>query len=453
MAYKCENCEREFDSRSELGGHLRWCRGGDTLPGVGRKWSKEEINLLGDMYGEIPATEISKKLDRTTDSIYEKAQSLGLRSNLTSSEPKNKVDWTADKETFSYIFGVCLGDGSVSKNHEIGLTSVDKRFVDSFEDSLNEIGLPTGRTTRHPDDKKKEYSVKAHSVEFHTFFCHMYREGISNFVTIDRDNKVSFLRGLYESEGGISSGSLDCRIWNTSKWLIDLANEILNSLGYETSVDFSPRENRKGMFLIRILGGQSVSKEFLNEISPVIKLPKKELKSKDELKWWKEENVKFLEENYGKITASEIADRLDCETYRIYNKAISLGLESNLEEETQFREGEYRGFGKSWTDEETEFLKSNYGKITAKEIAERLDCKLDRVYNKARRLGLSSDLNEKTQFEEGKSEGKGRKWEDEEVKFLKLNYGRMDTEDIADKLDRSTNSVYCKAGNLNLSSD
>ena len=42
-----------------------------------------------------------------------------------------------------------------------------------------------------------------------------------------------------------------------------------------------------------------------------------------------------------------------------------------------------------WTDEETQFLKQNWGKITARQISVKLDRKMHSIYLKANRLGLT----------------------------------------------------------------
>lgn len=44
-----------------------------------RRWSDEEISYLTEQYGKATADLIAVALDRTTDSVWEKADRLGLR--------------------------------------------------------------------------------------------------------------------------------------------------------------------------------------------------------------------------------------------------------------------------------------------------------------------------------------------------------------------------------------
>lgn len=97
--------------------------------------------------------------------------------------------------------------------------------------------------------------------------------------------------------------------------------------------------------------------------------------------------------------------------------------------------------GRRWTEEEIEFLKENYEKEKPEKIAEELSRSLSSVYCKAQSLNLSS-----------KRCGYGRKWTSEEEKYLKENYSELPPQKIADELDRSLNSVYGKAKNLDLKS-
>tara|TARA_R110000822_G_scaffold116935_2_gene248898 strand:+ start:81 stop:374 length:294 start_codon:yes stop_codon:yes gene_type:complete len=45
-------------------------------------WSYNKTKLLREQYGKIPAVAIAALVDKTPDSIRQKARSLGLKSNL-----------------------------------------------------------------------------------------------------------------------------------------------------------------------------------------------------------------------------------------------------------------------------------------------------------------------------------------------------------------------------------
>lgn len=107
--------------------------------------------------------------------------------------------------------------------------------------------------------------------------------------------------------------------------------KILTSLGYKSKVYLRPHS-----YELSILGDQSEIKRFVNDVSPVTKLPKGELKSKEELQFWRGQEVEILSKNFGEIAAWKIAEKLDRSPSAIYQKAEDLGLESNLMEKTQF---------------------------------------------------------------------------------------------------------------------
>jgi len=48
----------------------------------GKKWNREEIEILKSLYGKIPAHEIAKILNRPLWGVYYKANKLKLRSKL-----------------------------------------------------------------------------------------------------------------------------------------------------------------------------------------------------------------------------------------------------------------------------------------------------------------------------------------------------------------------------------
>jgi len=89
-----------------------------------------------------------------------------------------------------------------------------------------------------------------------------------------------------------------------------------------------------------------------------------------------------------------------------------------------------------WSDEEVRFLKENYAKMKAREIAERLGRTKLSVVSKASELGLRKR--------------EWRRWGLDEVEFLMNNYGRMKVREIAERLGRSEHSVRVKLSKLGL---
>lgn len=92
--------------------------------------------------------------------------------------------------------------------------------------------------------------------------------------------------------------------------------------------------------------------------------------------------------------------------------------------------------GSLWTDEEIEFLKTNYKTMTNQEIGEVLDRGEGGVSHQIRKLKLSRATQ--------------RGWPEEKIKFLKENYGEMSTEKIAERLGCHPRTVTSRAYQMGL---
>lgn len=89
-----------------------------------------------------------------------------------------------------------------------------------------------------------------------------------------------------------------------------------------------------------------------------------------------------------------------------------------------------------WSEEEEQYLKENYSEKKAKEIADELNRTSDSVYGHAWILGLSQEEPH---------------WSREEENFLKENAKKMPTRDITKEIGRSFYAIHCKAAELGLS--
>lgn len=92
-----------------------------------------------------------------------------------------------------------------------------------------------------------------------------------------------------------------------------------------------------------------------------------------------------------------------------------------------------------WNEDELEYLKDNYLDKKYSTIADELERTESSIKSKASKLGLKKQTGT---------------WEEKEVRFLKENYGEsgeMTAKEIANKLDRSLDSVQNKIKNENLS--
>ncbi|MGF7060457.1 hypothetical protein [Brassicibacter mesophilus] len=90
---------------------------------------------------------------------------------------------------------------------------------------------------------------------------------------------------------------------------------------------------------------------------------------------------------------------------------------------------------KKWTEYEVEYLINNYGIESISEIANKLHRTSDSVFKKAKRLNLTMTT---------------KKWTIEEINFLTEKWGVYSPERIAEVLNRSHSSIKKKATELQL---
>jgi len=94
------------------------------------------------------------------------------------------------------------------------------------------------------------------------------------------------------------------------------------------------------------------------------------------VKHWSRDEIKFLKENYDKMTYKEIGQIFDRTVEAVSRKAGSLVLSKKID--------------KLWSKNEVEYLTENYGKISAIKISEYLNRSFYSVTGKAKCLGLKS---------------------------------------------------------------
>lgn len=89
---------------------------------------------------------------------------------------------------------------------------------------------------------------------------------------------------------------------------------------------------------------------------------------------------------------------------------------------------------KQWKENEINYLKNNYGIISLSELAEYFDTTIDSVKRCAERNGIKS----------------ARAWSDEEIIFLKNNYQDMTYKELSTYLKRSKSAIDLKINRLGL---
>lgn len=94
-----------------------------------------------------------------------------------------------------------------------------------------------------------------------------------------------------------------------------------------------------------------------------------------------------------------------------------------------------------YTPEEDEHIRKHYGKKFASEIGASIGRSKDSILNRARLLGLTDTTDMSLVNPE---------WTDEQVAYLKENYGKLTARQIGKAIGKTKNSVIGRANRLNL---
>jgi hypothetical protein len=176
----------------------------------------------------------------------------------------------------SYVIGVLIGDGCISQyRHRSGkyswnviLSVTDEAFALSFRQALLDLGLhPRLSLSKRDSTRKNCFRVTAFSKSFVEWFDALSEEQLARVVS---KYPIEFLRGFYESEGTASQHRV-CLV-NTDVWKLEIARQLIESLGFQTSLLNYPRlPPAKTPYELHILGGQNEQFRFLSLLNPCIK--------------------------------------------------------------------------------------------------------------------------------------------------------------------------------------
>lgn len=190
-----------------------------------------------------------------------------------------------------YVLGVLRGDGSVGKytykgkdDYSIRLRATDKPFVDSFVEAIMKIGL-NPYTTYHREihEKWSDYwTCQARSRLFYDWYVKRTIPQLKELIGDSDKLKISFIRGLYESDGGFNPHkSFDKRrgrfyvkyvvvvMAKSDKELIIFTKEMVEELGFHPWIGH--QENPSGVVTYKIvLSRKREVKKFLEEVKPCI---------------------------------------------------------------------------------------------------------------------------------------------------------------------------------------
>ncbi|GAH15415.1 unnamed protein product [marine sediment metagenome] len=140
-----------------------------------RKWSKKEIKILEQDYGNKQKKSISKKLPkRSVSSITHKAIRLGIKRDLGAERGSDIPDKPTPK--IGYVLGVIIGDGSIriKRNHghsqyNVKLDITSKEIANRFKVFLEKLTGKKLKITEHLSCIKG-YEFKIYRVVF-KFLC------------------------------------------------------------------------------------------------------------------------------------------------------------------------------------------------------------------------------------------------------------------------------------------
>lgn len=109
------------------------------------------------------------------------------------------------------------------------------------------------------------------------------------------------------------------------------------------------------------------------------------------MSYWTEKELAYLRENFSKFTAGKIAEFLSRseDSVRAQAKRLRLTVPRYSKPSEGPKSGHY------WTEEELAYLRGNYGKKYAQEIADHFGRSVVGVRRKAKKMGLSSSLRHK----------------------------------------------------------
>ena len=155
---------------------------------------------------------------------------------------------------------------------------------------------------------------------------------------------------------------------------------------------------------------------------------------------WTTSEVNFLRENAGKLTDREISEKLGKTIPAVYCKRRSLEKVKNPRPAVDAKEIKAKHF-KSWSKEEESLLKEEFNKTPIKELAQVLGRTEDAVKVRAYTLGLIPTSEERPRT----------KWTEEEIKYIKKNIYSKSYEEIGEYLGRSAAAVASKASTLKIS--
>lgn len=106
---------------------------------------------------------------------------------------------------------------------------------------------------------------------------------------------------------------------------------------------------------------------------------------------WMEDDINFLKENYHRMSIKGLAKEMELSFVQVQSALKRFKIKLTKEERLEHNKKRIQSRCHNWTEEELEWLKRNYGNLTANECAEWLKITKYQVKNKVNKIGLKGN--------------------------------------------------------------
>jgi hypothetical protein len=350
---------------------------------LGKIWTETEKQRLILLYPKYSNRWLSRKFCRTSSSITTMADKLGLHKDYEKGYRRPLHDerkWTDRdinflKKHYKTMTFTQIGDALM-------------RTCASVSHQVKRQGLKKARPWKPEEDDKLRQIYNKHSLEDLTKIFNRFQ-----YAIYKRARKLKLPKRARQFS------KKEIRYIKKKSHLIPLG-QIAKELGRSISV-VTHKAHSLGLKKIFI--------------SPV---------------YWTKKEIEYVRRWFKIKSVSEVAKFVKRSPQSVRRKAHSLGL--------------YRGPFVYWTKDKDEKLKKLYPKYTNRQVSSKLGKSIGSIYNRARKLGLCKDV------KQGYKQPRKKKWTDEQINFIKSNYQDMSSRQIASALGKSLHSVQSQVYFLGL---
>lgn len=225
----------------------------------------------------IPLKEIVKQTGMSRSSIYGKLKEMGLTSGQHHNTRQLKDGYDKITDDLSYIIGVMLGDG-YTWNQGIGLEVTDFDFAEEFvrrAESQFGIKAKVYDNAREPfKDWRNGKTYPRNPTKVVRIGSILLRDFIEKIKPefsdrLTKEQKIHFLRGLWDSEGNINNSGYNSKVQFTHK-TEDMCKLFKNLLEETTGIQSVITFNSQPRYIVQFYG-KDKCEIFYRIINPTIK--------------------------------------------------------------------------------------------------------------------------------------------------------------------------------------